>query len=52
MKKMTVTVKFDNAHDAIRHTWDFRPTTRVVESKKVYKRQNGKNECRMAMRGE
>ena len=50
--KMSITVKFGNAHDAVRHTWSFRPASRVVESKKVYKRASGKAECRMAMRGE
>ncbi len=54
MSKVAFTVKLDsvNPHDLVRHTWGFRPTSRVVESKKVYKRSKSKAECRAMMRGE
>lgn len=54
MKKTAFTLELEkvNPHNLVRHTWGFRPTERVVESKKVYNRQKGKQEVRKAMHGE
>ena len=38
----SLTLEKKNLHDLVRHTWAFRPTERVVESKKFYNRQKGK----------
>lgn len=37
MKKTAFTLELEkvNPHNLVRHTWGFRPTERIVESKKV-----------------
>ena len=54
MSKVAFTIKLEkaNPHDLVRHTWGFRPTSRVVESKKSYNRSKCKQEVRAIMRGE
>lgn len=54
MSKVAFTIKLDtvNPHDLVRHAWGFRPTSRVVQSKKVYNRSKAKAECRAIVRGE
>lgn len=54
MSKTVATIKLDSAnpYDLVRHTWGFRPTTRVVGSKKAYDRKKGKAELRKMMREE
>lgn len=55
MSKVAFTIKLEkvnNPHDLVRHTWEFRPTSRVVQSRKVYSRSRAKAECREIVRGE
>lgn len=48
MSKTVFTIRLDavNSHSLVRHTWNFRPTTRVVQSRKAYSRSRAKEECR------
>ena len=48
MSKVAFTIRLDavNPHSLVRHTWGFRPTTRVVQSRKAYSRSRAKEECR------
>ena len=48
MSKTVFTIRLDavNPHSLVRHTWAFRPTTRVVQSRKAYSRSRAKEECR------
>ena len=48
MSKTVFTIRLDavNSHSLVRHTWDFRPTTRVVQSRKASSRSRAKEECR------
>ena len=54
MSKVAFTIKLDkvNPHDLVRHTWGFRPTSRVVQSRKSYSRSRAKAEVRAIVRGE
>ena len=48
----TITLEKKNPHDLVRHVWAFRPTERVVESKKSYNRNKAKAELRRALKDE
>lgn len=49
----TLTIDNSNPFKAVRHTWgSFRPTERIVESKKKYNRAASKQETRRMIMGD
>ena len=49
MKKITITLESKNPYDLVRHTWGFRPVTRVVGNGKAYNRKRAKAEFKRGM---